>query len=184
RPVIARQDSFGYRSQKFIGRHKAAVLAAALTVVSMIAGTTIAIMQARRAERRFEQVKLLARSVLYDIHDSIRDLPGSTKARELVVTTGLKYLDSLAQDAKGDRSLQADLVEAYQRVGDVQGNVMRASLGDTAAALKTYQKALAIAGQLDGSGKPDVQLKIRLVDLHNAIGNLLTRTQNKSAALA
>src|SRR5262249_33455483 len=106
RPVTARVDSFRYRSGKFVARHKAAVIAAALTAVSMIAGTTVAILQARRAERRFEQVKLLARSVLYDIHDSIRDLPGSTKARELVVTTALKYLDSLAREAKGDDSLQ------------------------------------------------------------------------------
>jgi serine/threonine protein kinase/tetratricopeptide (TPR) repeat protein len=183
RPVIARQDSLRYRSRKFITRHKTAVVAAALTGLSLVAGTTVATLQARRAERRFEQVKLLARSVLYDIHDSIRDLPGSTKARELVVTTALKYLDSLASEAKGDASLQRDLVDAYQRVGDVQGHIVRASLGDTGAALKTYQKALEIAQQLDSSGKPDVDLRLQLVELHNTIGNLLSRTQNKSAAV-
>src|SRR5437867_9841871 len=78
-PVGARHDSFGYRSGKFIRRHKAAVLAAALAAISLVAGTSVATMQAVRAERRFQQVKLLARSVLYDIHDSIRDLPGSTR---------------------------------------------------------------------------------------------------------
>ena len=38
-----------------------------------------------RAERRFEDVRKLANSYLFEFHDAIRDLPGSTPARALVV---------------------------------------------------------------------------------------------------
>ena len=38
----------------------------------------------------------LANAFLFEIHDAIRDLPGSTPARQLLVSKGLEYLDKLA----------------------------------------------------------------------------------------
>jgi serine/threonine protein kinase/tetratricopeptide (TPR) repeat protein len=50
RPVRARQDSFGYRTQKFIRRHRLPITAVALIFISLIAGIVLAVTQARRAE--------------------------------------------------------------------------------------------------------------------------------------
>ena len=50
RPVRARQDSLGYRTRMFIRRHRLSIAAAALVVMSLIVGATVAITQARRAE--------------------------------------------------------------------------------------------------------------------------------------
>src|SRR5207253_6382813 len=58
----------------------------------------IAQAQQARAERRFNDVRALANSLLFDIHDSIRDLPGSTAARKVLVDRAVQYLDSLAQE--------------------------------------------------------------------------------------
>ena len=113
--------------------------------------------EARIAERRFNDVRKLANSLLFDIHDSIRDLPGSTAARKLLVDRALQYLDSLSHESSGNPGLQRELASAYERVGDVQGNPYYANLGDTAGATESYRKALqirlALAGDQRGSAE-------------------------------
>ena len=44
--------------------------------------------RARRAEQRFDDVRRLANAFLFDVHDAIRDLPGSTPARSCSCRTG------------------------------------------------------------------------------------------------
>ena len=99
----ARHDTIGYRAGKFARRHKLGVAAVTLVILSLVGGIVATSYQARRAERRFQQVRKLANTFLFDFHNKIKDLPGSTEAREMVVKTALEYLDSLAQEA-GKRS--------------------------------------------------------------------------------
>ena len=89
-------------------------------------------------------MRTLADSLVFDVNDAIKDLPGSTSARELVVSKALTYLDGLAQEARGDLSLQRELVAAYERVGEVQGSFDDSNLGNAAGALASYKKAAAI----------------------------------------
>ncbi|HLL16745.1 MAG TPA: serine/threonine-protein kinase [Pyrinomonadaceae bacterium] len=163
-PVIARKATFAYRAAKFVGRHKVGVASASLVALAVIAGLTATIWQARvargeraRAERRFNDVRKLANSNLFELHDAIANLPGSTPARELLVKRAVEYLDSLAQEAQDDASLQRELVAAYLKVGNVQGNPNNANLGDTPGALASYRKALAIAERLTASDPADAQ---------------------------
>ncbi|HZG54745.1 MAG TPA: protein kinase [Pyrinomonadaceae bacterium] len=165
-PVSARKATFAYRAAKFIGRHKVGAASASLVVLATIAGLTTTIWQARvarseraRAERRFNDVRKLANSNLFELHDAIANLPGSTPARELLVKRGLEYLDSLAQEAQGDAGLQRELVAAYLKVGNVQGNPSNANLGDTPGALESYRKALTIAARLTASDPADAQAR-------------------------
>jgi eukaryotic-like serine/threonine-protein kinase len=150
-PVSAAPDSLLYRGNKFVCRHKVGMAAAVLVALTATAGVVATLHQARiatanqlRAEQRFMDVRKLANSMLFEIHDSIQNLPGSIPARKLLVERSLQYLDSLAQESGGDPSLQRDLAVAYKRVGDVQGYPFLANLGDTDGALKSYRKALAI----------------------------------------
>ena len=100
----------------------------------------ITLREARIAERRFNDVRSLSNSLIFDIHDSIKDLPGSTPARKLIVDRALQYLDSLAQESRGDISLQRELAAAYERVGLVQGHYLQNSLGDTRAVWAVIKK--------------------------------------------
>jgi serine/threonine protein kinase len=150
-PVHARLPTLRYRAAKFVRRNAAAVSATLLVVIaSVIAVGWIAraehtaSRERARADQRFNDVRSLANSLMFDIHDSIKDLPGSTPARKLVVERALTYLDSLSREANGDSSLQRELAAAYERVGDVQGNPYYANLGDTSGALASYRKAVAI----------------------------------------
>jgi eukaryotic-like serine/threonine-protein kinase len=150
-PVIARKDTPGYRAGKFVRRHKAGVAAASLVGLSLIGaiiGTTwqarVAATQRTRAERRFRDVRKLANSVVFELHDAIENLPGATAARELLVRRALEYLDSLAAESAGDLTLQRELATAYERVASVQGQPFRPNLGNSQGALENLQKAVAI----------------------------------------
>jgi len=89
-------------------------------------------------------VRSLANSLIFEIHDSVKDLPGSTASRKLIVEKALKYLDSLARESSADPALQRELASAYVRIGNVQGGASEANLGDTPGALESYRKALEI----------------------------------------
>jgi non-specific serine/threonine protein kinase/serine/threonine-protein kinase len=189
-PVLARRDSLGYRARKFIQRHRAGVAAAALAGLALLAITGIAVQQARsaerqrlRAERRFADVRRLASSFLFEFHDAIQDLPGSTRARELVVRKALEYLDSLAAEAGTDRGLLAELAGAYQRIGDVQGMPYRASLGHTGDALHSFEKALALRERLLHEQPNNPEYRLARAVVKSRIGSVLAARGDTRRAL-
>jgi serine/threonine protein kinase len=145
RPVSARQDTLWYLAGKFIRRNRISVAAAALVLISLLAGISVALVEARRAEHRFLQVRKLASTFLFSFHDKIENLQGATEAREFVVKTALEYLDSLASEAGNDIALNQELANAYLRVAQVQGDPRRPNLGHTDAALASLAKASQIA---------------------------------------
>ena len=163
-PVSARKDTVGYRSAKFIRRHRVSVAAAAIVLLSLIAGIVATSWQARRAEqqraraeRRFAEVRRLANALVFDLHNAIENLPGSTAARELLIRHALEYLDSLARESQDDASLQRELASAYLRIANAQGNPNNPNLGDTAGALRSYGEALAISERLRAAQPNDRQ---------------------------
>lgn len=150
--VSATPDSISYRLRTFARRHRVGVLMSigALVLVSTgialdVHEATLAAANGRRAERRFEDVHRLATSLVFELHDAIHDLPGSINARRLLTDRATRYLDDLAAEANGDPALQRDLAAALVRLGDVQGDPFGASLGDSAAAERSYGKAVALS---------------------------------------
>lgn len=182
-PVIAREDTFSYRASKFVLRHKTGVAAAMLVAMALIGGMITTAWQARKAERRFNDVRKLANSFLFELHDAIEKLPGATPARALLVRRALEYLDSLAQEAAGDTTLQQELATAYEKVGHIQGNPYSANLGDLDGALQSYQKSLAIREVLLDRGEQPTQLRLDLASSHRRIGDILTQKNDLPNAL-
>ncbi|MBI4910929.1 MAG: serine/threonine protein kinase [Acidobacteria bacterium] len=172
-PIVARQAGLLYRAGKFARRNRWGLAAAVLIAVSLVGGILAASYEARRAERRFQQVRRLANTFLFEVHDEIQGLAGAVPAREKLVNTALEYLDSLAAEASGDQSLTAELASAYERVGDVQGYPYRPNLGKTQEALSSYRKALAFSEQLAaGRGRTAVS-RAALASRHYKMGTLL-----------
>ncbi|MEZ5426666.1 MAG: serine/threonine-protein kinase [Pyrinomonadaceae bacterium] len=150
-PVIARPLSLKYRLTKFVRRNRLAVGLGALIFLTLIGGIIATTWQSIRADRqrslaekRFAEVRKLANTVLFDYHDAIKNLPGSTPVRARIVRDALEYLDGLAGEAGDDISLQRELAAAYEKVGDVQGGTAVANLGDTEGAIASYRKSLKI----------------------------------------
>jgi non-specific serine/threonine protein kinase/serine/threonine-protein kinase len=179
-PVTARPDTFGYRAGKFIRRQKVAVTAAALVVLTLVFGIVGTLKENRnaraeraRAERRFNEVRQLANSFVFEVHDAIANLPGATPARSLIVQRGLKYLDSLAEDAAGDRSLQRELAEAYEKLGAVQYTPSIAHLGDLAGALESHRKAASLREALVAADPANSDYRRELLDSYWYIATLV-----------
>lgn len=181
-PVSARRGTFSYRGGKFIKRHKLSLAVTAFFLLIVLAGAVAIVREARIAERRFNDVRKLANSLLFDIHDSIRDLPGSTAARKLLVDRALQYLDSLSHESSGTPGLQRELASAYERVGDVQGNPYYANLGDTAGATESYRKALQIRLALAGDRRGSAEDRAALAGVYVKLGFALRAANNFPAA--
>jgi tetratricopeptide (TPR) repeat protein len=183
-PIAARRPTFRYRASKFVRRNKLGVAAGAAIVAVTAIAFAATLHQKKIAERRFEQVRSLAHSVVFEIHDAIATLPGSTPARELLVRRALVYLDNLSAEAEDNNTpLQIELAGAYVKIGDVQGLPYRPNLGDTAGALARFRKALAIAQGVH-EDEPDNREAIALLaDAHDRIGFVEQRTLRWVAAL-
>ncbi len=189
-PVIARPHTLRYRTAKFVRRNRGSVAAAVLIALALVAGTIGTAWQARvarqeraRAEQRFDEVRQLANASLFDLHDSIRDLPGSTPARQLLVSKGLEYLDRLSRDA-GDRpDLKREMAGAYVKVGDVQGRPFNPNLGDTAGARASYDKAVAIYESLGARTSRDPSLRRELATAYLRLSEIVGSTGGTAEAL-
>jgi serine/threonine protein kinase len=178
-PVRARKDTVAYRTSKFVRRHKIGLAAAASVALLLIGATIVATWEAHRAneqrilaERRFEQVRRLADSLMFEIHDSVKDLAGSTPTRRLIVSRALEYLDSLAHDAGGNIALQRELATAYEKIGDIQGNPYSANIGDTDGALTSYRKALQIRENFKPAAVT-IDAQMELGRSHRALGDIM-----------
>jgi non-specific serine/threonine protein kinase/serine/threonine-protein kinase len=182
-PVSARQDSWSYRTGKFIRRHTAIVAATVIVILTLAVGMAVTLREKRIAERRFNDVRKLANSLIFEIDNSIADIPGSTAARKLLVGRALEYLDNLSREAKGDKSLQTELATAYERVGDVLGYPYAPNLGDSAGALASYRKALRIREALVASSPNEVKLQRQLAGSDFRIANALEFTGDLHGAL-
>jgi non-specific serine/threonine protein kinase/serine/threonine-protein kinase len=189
-PVHARPDKLSYRTSKFITRHKAGVAAAMVVLLALLSATVITSWQARvarreraKAERRFRDVRNLANSFLFDFHDSIAELSGATKAREMVVKKAQEYLDSLAQEAGDDRELLWELSTAYLKLGDVQGRPGFSRTGDTGSALQSYEKSLETRRRLVALEPDNTEYQLGLAITLSRFGPLFQVLGKPSAAV-
>lgn len=140
RPIEARSGDTWYRTRKFLRRYWVPVVAATLVIASLSAGLYIANRERLVAERRFAQLRQLANKV-FDLDKAIRDLPGSTQARQSLVSASLEYLEGLAGAARGDLDLSREIGQGYWRVGRIQGVPVELNLGDRAKAEASLKKA-------------------------------------------
>jgi non-specific serine/threonine protein kinase/serine/threonine-protein kinase len=145
-PVRARPDSIAYRLSRFVGRHRVGSAAAALGVMAIVAAVAISWREARTAQRRHEDLRQFAHSVVVDVNNSLAGVAGTTASRKMLVDTALQYLERLGNEGRADPSLREDLASAYIQIAKVQGGAFLPNLGDTSGAIRSLQKALASIG--------------------------------------
>jgi tetratricopeptide (TPR) repeat protein len=176
-PVRARPETTVYRLRKFARRHRAVVLGATAVFAALATGAAVAIRQAQVAQSREAQVRSLAHVFLFDVHDSIRDLPGATAARQTIVETAVRYLDALSDSNPTEPSLVRDLAAGYERVGDIQGgDAEGANRGDPGAALVSYQKALGLIERLASRRGFDRDVELARLNVRRKAADAQART--------
>jgi tetratricopeptide (TPR) repeat protein len=159
RPVSARSASAWYWTRKFVRRRWLPVLAVAAVMTSLSVGVYVANSQRRIAERRFGQLRQLA-TKLIAVDAAVRNLPGSTSARQQMVAASMEYLDGLGREAYQDRDLMMELAHGYVALAQVQGVPVRPNLGQFAEAAQSLRKADGFLQRVlaEDRGRPDVLL--------------------------
>jgi serine/threonine protein kinase len=153
-PVIARDLSFRYLAAKLASRHRAAAAVVLIALAGILSALGVAVWQRQRAEneramaeRRFEDVRTLANTLIFELDEAIRT-KSPTEARGVIVTEGLGYLDRLAKTSQDPR-LRLELADGYRRIGEIQGHPAFANLGDRPGALVSFTRALDLAEPLE-----------------------------------
>jgi tetratricopeptide (TPR) repeat protein len=182
--ISARRDTLAYRTGKFVRRNKLGVALALLLLLTLVGGLIAVAWEGRRAARRFEDVRRMAKSMLFEVEPSIANVAGTTSARALLTRRALEYLDSLSLEAGGDRELRRELAASYERVGDVQGNPAGANLGDLKGGLASYGKARAIRRALAAASPHDVQVRHELANHLEQAGTMRWWNSDTAGALA
>lgn len=180
-PIIGETRGWWYRTVRFVQRNRAATAAALVVTLALIAATAISTRQAvrataaeQRSRRNVETLWRFVQAVLYQIHDGIAPLPGSTPVRRDLVNTALGYLEEIRADAGEDPAFLLDLAVAYERLGDVLGNAQMPNLGDIDAARARYDAALSIVEPLHARFPDDVQIA-------HAVGRMNVRRAEAAA---
>ena len=137
-----------------------------------------------RAERRFNDVRKLSNTLIFDVQDAFESQPGMVDTRRKVVSLGLQYLDRLAADAAGgDIALRREIADGYTRIADIQGRQGVENLGDTAAAIASYKKAVQIQEHVVSSGAAVTEDRTHLSALYLSLGHAMLSSGDFRAAL-
>ena len=239
RPVSAQNDTWTYRSVKFVQRNRTSVAVGSIMAILLGGGLASTFWQARiaggeraraereaalaksseaearrlegraeasarvavsereraegkaaeadrqrqKAESRFREVRSLANSLLFDFHALIRNLPGATEARKLVITKSLEHLELLQRDSAGDTGLQSEIAAAYEQLGQLQGAAGDAALGDTKGAFENQLKALEIRQRLAAANPASASMQRDLGGSHLRMAELREALKQPLAAL-
>ncbi|MEP7340374.1 MAG: tetratricopeptide repeat protein [Acidobacteriota bacterium] len=164
RPVIAREDTLGYRAEKFVKRNKAAVAAAAVFVV-LLAGFAVtmwvqSVRVARerdRAERERDKAARVSSFLvdLFKVNDPSESKGNAVTAREILDKGAEKVAEELKQQPETQATLMQTMGDAYQ------------SLGLLDRALPLLEDSLKLRRQASGSNQPDTASSLQsLGELH------------------
>ena len=155
RPVTAAAQSIGYRVRRFVRRNRGKVAVAAALALTLAGGVAATAWQARvaaaerdKAQQRFRQVREMSRALIFDVHDALRAVPGTTEPRRLLLARAVHFFDGLAAGAGADNALKLELAEGYRRLGLVQGANGTDNLGDTAGATASLAKATRLLDEV------------------------------------
>ncbi len=182
RPLAARRDTALYRSMKFVRRHWIAVSTSMAAMLALAAVATFATWEARRAERRFADVRHLANVSLFDIEGAMHNVAGTTKARLLVVRTAEESLERLSNEARGDPGLTRELAAAYEKLGDILGNPEAGNVGNAADAVHRYGQAKRLLESLHADTTGSSSDAIALAKILNKLAGVESRTADQNGA--
>lgn len=164
RPVEARGDDWFYVVSKFVRRHWIAASVVTAALAGLVVAGFVAVRAQNRAARRFDDVRALAHSMLFEVHDSLGRYPGTLAARQVLVQRAHQYLNALARE-EADDELLAELAAAYMRVGSLTN--------DVAQSIAIHRKGLALSERLHQSDPGNAKYAMLLSESLGWMGNQL-----------
>jgi len=194
-PVNARPPSTAYRFRKFARRNSAALVTAALVVISLLAGTGVSIWQAVRAtdaeqlaQGRLEEVGeqhqraeanlQLALESLEQIYlplaeDEFSELTELTERDRQFLQKVLPFYEQLAAQKADDPQMLYVKAHAYLRVGDIYRNLRTHPDGKNEPAEAALRQAIALFQLLAGKFPGNLQYQQKHAQSYRSLGMLL-----------
>lgn len=121
-PIVAREDSWRYRSGKFVKRHLAAVSAAALVVVVLAAFTVLLLVQNREIVEERDTAREVIQFLedIFMAHDPSRARGADISAAEILAEGADRIRDNLDGRPQIQSSLMGTIGRVYYNLGDYQ----------------------------------------------------------------
>jgi hypothetical protein len=119
-PVTATADSLSYRFAKFTKRHRTGVIAGGVIILTLLAATAVTSWQASSQDANairqtaFQSGPKLAHTVLFDYHDGIAELAGSTRYAKRWSRMP-SSISTISRVKAGDADLQRSLLRRTRR---------------------------------------------------------------------
>lgn len=164
-PIEARPATWSYRTGRLIARNR---LAAGLTmtlVVALLAGLLITLKlyfdaEAARqdAAQRFDEVRELASTMMFDLYDEVASIPGTVSARQTLAETAQKYLGRLAGDADTAADFRLEAARGYARLSNILNRDAVDDSDERNDAENAYQQAVQLLARLHEEQPDDAQV--------------------------
>lgn len=149
--VDAFNVSSPYKFKKFIMRNRAASGLGALAVTALIGGLMTTSFQYRQAEtarieadKRFNDVRSLANTMMFDIYDDMDFVPGALEAKVNLASAAQSYLDELSAVPKAPNDVKIETAKGYIRLGEILGSPRMSNAGEFDRAKVSFEKADAM----------------------------------------
>lgn len=158
--------------------HRAMILSGAAVCIAAVTGAlAVAALVARdAAQRRQKEAEDLVAFMLGDLNDKLAQV-SRLDIMEAVDDKAMDYFQARSDEDLGDRAL-AQRVKALEKIGSV-----RLDQGQLAAAMTSYQAALAIAAKLAAT-TPDATHQLAHAEVETLIGLVYWRQGKLDAAQA
>jgi len=154
-PVLARPDGLAYRAGRFASRHRLQVASATLVAAALVAGTTVALWQAREASRQAERARSEAATAqaVQGFIESVFNANSANQAdpERARSTTARELLDRGAQ--RIDIELRADPAARLRLYATLAAMYDHMALPERALAFQ--RKRAALATELHGAGSSE-----------------------------
>lgn len=148
-PLQCRPNTWTYVTERFIRRHPAGVALGTLATVTLIGATILmsalyvrAETAREQADHRFQQLRQLAKFMIFDLYDEFARVPGTTMGRRTLVSTAQDYLDELSKERSAPFDLRLETQVGRARLATVAGVPGDPNLGDGAAARRSLDQVI------------------------------------------
>ncbi len=158
--VLVRRPGMWERARRFVRRRRVLSSTLAATAVALAAGLSVAAVQYRRAidaereaERRLNEARSLAKTLLFDFSEAVSKLQGSAPLRAMLAERAMAALEPLAAGT-ADPELLMELAEGYTRLARVLGVPGGSHVDQFDRAAETLEAAESL-GKRAAEARPD-----------------------------
>ena len=186
-PVEARPDSIAYRARRFVSRHRVGVSISAVTgalLIGAVVATSWAYLQAEKsrsqADERFNQVRALANTLMFDVYEEIEKVPGTNTARETLAETAQEYLAALAASDDAPDDVLIEAAEGYSRLAGILNQQAVTDTENRDLGRDAWEKSQVLLSKLAVTNPDSARVHRAMGELHSNRGQELLYIDNEA----